>query len=396
VENTAKVADTMLRALAAAHAAGIVHRDVKPANVMLATDGRVLLTDFGIAHHEGDSSLTMTGAVIGSAEYLAPERARADEAGPAADLFSLGVTLYQAVEGVSPFRRDSPTATMSAVLFEQPAPPKKAGRLTALLGALLAKEPGQRPTVHAALAMLEESAAGGSGANRGGAFAPTPSAPVLPPTRKLPYQATPTPPTPYLAGQTLNAGPPPHPGNGNGSGNGNGLKVVLAVAAVVAISTVGTLGISHLMHSGTPQAGGSSSSTPAPTPTTAPPTSAPTSTPDPTATDSGPTSSDTSDTSDNSGGAKPGCNEASRDLNAYNSLNAAAHGDKDYQIRADRDLAANLTADAAPTVKAAIQSEADSWNTFADDYAKGDVSGMNDTIPKTGKAISAVQKACIV
>ncbi|HEY3482505.1 MAG TPA: serine/threonine-protein kinase, partial [Streptomyces sp.] len=257
VENTAKVAETMLRALAAAHAAGIVHRDVKPANVLLADDGRVLLTDFGIAQHEGDSSLTMTGAVIGSAEYLAPERARAEDAGPPADLFSLGVTLYQAVEGVSPFRRDSPTATMTAVLFEQPPPPKHAGRLTGLLAALLAKEPAQRPTVQRALAMLTEGGtAAGSGGGSGGApvtlaAAPTPPSALIPPTLEMtnassapPYGPLPQPL--YLANQGLNPPPPP---------KGNGLKIGLTVAAVVAVAALGTFGVAQAMHSGSPQAG---------------------------------------------------------------------------------------------------------------------------------------------
>ncbi|MFF2074823.1 protein kinase [Kitasatospora sp. NPDC058162] len=157
VERAAAVARALLTALGAAHAAGVVHRDVKPANVMLADDGEVLLADFGIAVHQADTTLTATGAFVGSIEYIAPERARGVDGQAASDLFSLGVTLYQAVEGISPFRRDSATASLTAVLFDPPAPPRNAGRLAPLILALLAKEPEQRPGTAEALAMLDES-----------------------------------------------------------------------------------------------------------------------------------------------------------------------------------------------------------------------------------------------
>jgi serine/threonine protein kinase len=113
-----------------------VHRDIKPGNVLLTDDGTVLLADFGIAVHQTDTALTATGAFIGSMEYVAPERARGVDGMPASDLFSLGATLYQAVEGFSPFRRDTPTGSLTAVLFEQPPPPRRAGGLAPLLGAL--------------------------------------------------------------------------------------------------------------------------------------------------------------------------------------------------------------------------------------------------------------------
>ncbi|REK88874.1 serine/threonine protein kinase [Streptomyces inhibens] len=132
-EEAANVAAKLLGALGAAHEAGIVHRDVKPANVMLTGSGEVLLADFGIAVHHADTALTTTGAVIGSMEYMAPERARGTDGLAASDLFSLGVTLYQAVEGVSPFRRDTPTGCLAAVLFEQAPPPVRAGRFEPLI-----------------------------------------------------------------------------------------------------------------------------------------------------------------------------------------------------------------------------------------------------------------------
>ncbi|MFE7120776.1 serine/threonine-protein kinase, partial [Streptomyces sp. NPDC057654] len=103
----ARIGVEVLAALRAAHLAGVLHRDVKPGNVLLANDGRVVLTDFGIAMVEGSTALTMTGELVGSPEYLAPERVLGRQPGPASDLWSLGVTLYAAVEGGSPFRRET-------------------------------------------------------------------------------------------------------------------------------------------------------------------------------------------------------------------------------------------------------------------------------------------------
>ncbi|MFE1883943.1 serine/threonine-protein kinase [Streptomyces diastatochromogenes] len=155
VDRAANVATALLRALAAAHDAGITHRDIKPGNIMLATNGEILLTDFGIAVHQDDTALTGTGAFIGSVEYIAPERALGQDGKAASDLFSLGVTLYQSVEGVSPFRRDTPAATLTAVLSHQPPPPEHAGRLAPLITQLLDKDPDQRPTLARALALTD-------------------------------------------------------------------------------------------------------------------------------------------------------------------------------------------------------------------------------------------------
>ncbi|MFF1343201.1 serine/threonine-protein kinase [Streptomyces sp. NPDC058290] len=144
----AQVATALLKALQAAHVAGIVHRDLKPANVMIASDGDVLLADFGIAVHKADTALTVTGGVVGSAEYMAPERLNGMEDQGAGDLFSLGVTLYEALEGWSPFRRETPTATLAAVALHHPPPPQRADTpLTSLITALLAKDPADRPTI---------------------------------------------------------------------------------------------------------------------------------------------------------------------------------------------------------------------------------------------------------
>jgi hypothetical protein len=150
-----RVARAVLSALASCHAAGIVHRDVKPANVMVSDDGRVVLTDFGISMLTSDSGLTATGQFVGSVDYVAPERINGDTARPASDLFSLGALLYHAVEGTAPFRRDTTAATIWAVLSQQPAPPARAGQLAPLIAALLSKDPGNRPGAEQALRLLD-------------------------------------------------------------------------------------------------------------------------------------------------------------------------------------------------------------------------------------------------
>ncbi|MEU7891986.1 serine/threonine-protein kinase [Nonomuraea sp. NPDC049152] len=159
VERAANVAVALLEAIGVAHREGVVHRDIKPANVMLAKNGKVLLTDFGTAVHSTDTTLTATGMFVGSPEYMAPERLRGTDGLPASDLFSLGATLYQAVEGVSPFHRDTQTATLTAVLLEEAPAPQQAGQLTPLVTRLLDKDPDKRPTVAEALTMAGEQPA---------------------------------------------------------------------------------------------------------------------------------------------------------------------------------------------------------------------------------------------
>src|SRR3954447_25518647 len=140
----ARIGLDVLAALEAAHEAGIVHRDVKPANVLVDRAGGARLTDFGIAHATGDSSLTTGGALIGSPSYMAPERANGETPGPAVDLWSLGATLYAAVEGRPPFDRGEAMATLMAVVPEHPAPMLRAGPLEPVLIGLLTKDPARR------------------------------------------------------------------------------------------------------------------------------------------------------------------------------------------------------------------------------------------------------------
>ncbi|AWW38052.1 serine/threonine-protein kinase [Streptomyces cadmiisoli] len=155
----AKVGLEVLGALEAAHAAGILHRDVKPDNVLLGRHDRVVLTDFGIAQIEGETNLTDTGGFVGSPEYIAPERVLGQRPGPASDLWSLGVVLYAATEGVSPFRRSNTPATLQSVLNATPAPPASAsGPLADAINGLLQKDPAHRPNAARVRALLEAAA----------------------------------------------------------------------------------------------------------------------------------------------------------------------------------------------------------------------------------------------
>ncbi|MEU6724280.1 protein kinase [Nonomuraea wenchangensis] len=145
--DAAQIGVQLLQALRAAHAAGVLHRDVKPDNVLLAEDGRAVLTDFGIATTEDDSTMTRTGVLIGTPAFIAPERAAGGRASPASDLWSLGVTLYQAVEGHSPFQRTNPLTTLGAVMHAEPEPATRAGVLAPVLDGLLRKNPNERMTL---------------------------------------------------------------------------------------------------------------------------------------------------------------------------------------------------------------------------------------------------------
>ncbi|WP_267242936.1 serine/threonine-protein kinase [Streptomyces sp. PR69] len=140
----AEVGLAILDVLRSAHRQGILHRDVKPSNVLIAEDGRVVLTDFGIAQVEGDPSITSTGMLVGAPSYISPERARGHRPGPAADLWSLGGLLYASVEGAPPYDKGSAIATLTAVMTEPLDPPKNAGPLEEVIYGLLAKDPEQR------------------------------------------------------------------------------------------------------------------------------------------------------------------------------------------------------------------------------------------------------------
>ncbi|MGW4732360.1 serine/threonine-protein kinase [Streptomyces shenzhenensis] len=200
-QRVAHIGAEVLAALRAAHGAGVLHRDVKPGNVLLTNDGRVVLTDFGIATVEGSSALTMTGEMVGSPEFLAPERALGRTPGPESDLWSLGVLLYVAVEGTSPFRHDTPLSTLRAVVDEEMPPPRRAGPLAPVVEGLLRKDPAERPAADLAERELRLVAAGGA-PRAGTAYAATaPTRPVRPdPTPPLPVRSPgPSSPAPTTA-----------------------------------------------------------------------------------------------------------------------------------------------------------------------------------------------------
>ncbi|MDX2765126.1 serine/threonine-protein kinase [Streptomyces europaeiscabiei] len=159
VRDAARIGLDVLGALEAAHAAGVLHRDVKPDNVLLGRHDRVVLADFGIAQIEGETNLTDTGGFVGSPEYIAPERVLGQRPGPASDLWSLGVVLYAATEGVSPFRRSNTPATLQSVLNATPAAPASAtGPLAEAINGLLQKDPARRPTAARVRELLETAA----------------------------------------------------------------------------------------------------------------------------------------------------------------------------------------------------------------------------------------------
>ncbi|WP_328402377.1 protein kinase [Streptomyces sp. NBC_00390] len=233
----ARIGAEILAALRAAHDAGVLHRDVKPGNVLIGNDGRVVLSDFGIATVEGSSNLTMTGELIGSPEFLAPERALGRTPGPESDLWSLGVLLYAAVEGNSPFRQNTPLSTLRAVVDEELPLPHRAGPLTPVIAGLLRKDPAQRLSAAEAERELRVVAAGGAPrtAPPPGADHPTVAA-GSPTTAVHPQSRTPAPvPGPATASTTA-------PMSGAAPAAANGLPPDRARrAAVVLIAGVAVL-----------------------------------------------------------------------------------------------------------------------------------------------------------
>ncbi|MFE2526362.1 protein kinase [Streptomyces sp. NPDC059382] len=285
-QRAAHIGEQVLAALRSAHESGVLHRDVKPANVLIANDGRVVLGDFGIASLEGSSAITMTGEVVGSPEFLAPERALGREPGPASDLWSLGVLLYTAVEGTSPFRRDTPLSTLQAVVDQELTPARRAGPLEPVLEGLLRKDPAERLSAAEASRMLRIIGAGGTARAAGGPVSGPSSGPAPAVTaahghdRDAGSRAA-TPPMPLSVSQGSGTAPTvvsssaPTPPQGRAG-------TVLTVGIVVLVLALAVLGWLLWKDDGDPAgapangAGGSgpaatrsTSSTPAPTPASA-------------------------------------------------------------------------------------------------------------------------------
>ncbi|WP_328909303.1 serine/threonine protein kinase [Streptomyces sp. NBC_00234] len=228
-QRAAHIGAEVLAALRGAHDSGVLHRDVKPGNVLLCNDGRVVLTDFGIAVVEGSSALTMTGELIGSPEFLAPERALGRTPGPESDLWSLGVLLYAATEGNSPFRQNTPLSTLRAVVDEELPPPRRAGALAPVIEALLRKDPAERLEAGEAERLLR-AVAGGSTRTTVVPQASGPSGPTVTAMTPLPGSGPRTAPTPV----PHPSGPPPPGGPRRaGAAAALGMAVLLAVGAIV-------------------------------------------------------------------------------------------------------------------------------------------------------------------
>ncbi|WP_189309932.1 serine/threonine-protein kinase [Streptomyces brasiliensis] len=267
-QRAAHIGAEVLAALRAAHEAGVLHRDVKPGNVLMSNDGRVVLTDFGIAMVEGSSALTMTGEVIGSPEFLAPERALGRTPGPESDLWSLGVLLYAIVEGSSPFRQNTPLSTLRAVVDEELPPPLRAGPLVPVIEGLLRKDPAERLTADPAERDLRLVAAGG--APRAGTVQASPY--TAPTVAAQPQRPSPTPPLPLPTQPAVPPDTQPMPQKRNRR------AAVFLVAGLVAV-LLALAGLTYALlnrdgggsdggTSGSSREAGSGASSPAASPTT--------------------------------------------------------------------------------------------------------------------------------
>ncbi|WP_246023163.1 serine/threonine-protein kinase [Nocardia yunnanensis] len=285
----ARIGEQVASALIAAHRAGIVHRDVKPGNILLGDNGAVKITDFGIAKSKGDVTLTATGLISGTAAYLAPEVARGAEPTPAADVFALGATLFHALEGEPPYGTNpNPLALLYAAANGQISEPRNAGPLSDLLLSLLSFEPEDRPSMLDVRDIMAEFAEVGPdaeatrvlAARRSGPATPPPSAPRSQPrqTRQMERRSAANVdiPTGAMSQAQLLETPPPRPAMNAGpptrnhvaaeadydSGGGSNKKWLwIALVAVVVVAggiVFGVLGSSG--SDSNPGAGGSSTS----------------------------------------------------------------------------------------------------------------------------------------
>ncbi|MGP3685024.1 protein kinase domain-containing protein [Streptomyces sp. IBSNAI002] len=245
-QHAAHLGEQVLAALRSAHEAGVLHRDVKPGNVLIANDGRVVLSDFGIASLEGSSAITMTGEVVGSPEFLAPERALGRDPGAESDLWSLGIMLYAAVEGTTPFRQGTPVDTLRAVVDAELPPPRRAGALTPVLEGLLRKDPAERLPAAEAARMLRVVGAGGAVRASGGPVS-GPDSPTAvaqhhrQEPRTAPYGASPGPSNGQPYGAHIPPPATPGPGQPPREGRAGTVLTVGILVMLVALALLGWL-----------------------------------------------------------------------------------------------------------------------------------------------------------
>jgi serine/threonine protein kinase len=226
----------VLGALELSHAQGVVHRDVKPGNVLITPDGRPVLTDFGIATMAGDPALTSTGVVLGSPAYISPERARGQRPGPAGDLWSFGATLYSAVEGRPPFDAPNALGTLTAVISDPVEPPRVEGPLRDAILGLLAKDPADRLDIPTVRGLLERAATDRTAEVTSVAPASTVVLDRASGTRALPLDGAPV------------AAPPPastFPANRRRTSRGLASTVVVLLLSLSAVAVIAYIAKTH-------------------------------------------------------------------------------------------------------------------------------------------------------
>jgi serine/threonine protein kinase len=238
----AEIGAQVAAALAAAHAVGIVHRDVKPGNILLADNGTVKITDFGISKALDDGTVTTQTGIAGTPAYLAPEIARGEDPSRASDVFSLGSTLYHAVEGKPPFGTNTnPLALLHAVASGNAPPPQKAGTLSDTLSNLMRPDPGTRPTMSdAATALIDPKAAAAAAGAPTTPAKPAVAPPPSPPTQPHPVAVLPQPTMPtagFPAGPQAPPGPPAPPRTADPTRRN---MLIVAVAALLVVAGVVT------------------------------------------------------------------------------------------------------------------------------------------------------------
>ncbi|MBS2539167.1 serine/threonine protein kinase [Catenulispora sp. NF23] len=365
VEVVASMAGQMLSAIRHVHNAGIVHRDIKPHNIMInESDGRALLTDFGISKNSRDSSLTQTGYIIGSMPYMAPERQLGKPSNPASDLFSLGVTLFEALEGYKPFGGDSETGTVTGVLSSPLPQMRRGGRLIPLVYALTEKDPRSRPTAEQAIGLLN-----GASVNPG----PAPFHQDLITAGAAPIASV---------GTALNSGVfvPGDTFRGPGAGRRNNNKGLLVAGSVAAVVLAGIIGGAYTYSSHASAAGSTGGTSP---------TGVASST-NGISTTGGP-STGSSSSSDNSttgsttggglGGTDPGCQAAMSDVDSGSQGLSSAVGNPSDAINALKAIGTKLDTDSTkstnPAAAAAIKKVGDDYIAMGNAAGSGSQPDIN-------------------